>query len=490
MLYSKTNLFTSIKYMKKHISIIIFVTLFISIVSILAILAARGYNLTGTEITESGILNIESKPKGSNILINGENKGTTPDKIELVSGKYEIEIQKDSYTKWKKEVNVEPGIVSDLKVTLFPEELNLEQMTFTSIDKAFFSDKGDIIVYTIIKGDNAGIWQTKIEQSIFDIASSPSTKISDIDIIPNKCKSNYHIKLSKSNKKLILTCNLDDYVLYNLLNIQNLSEEPINLNEELGFNPDRVNFSFDSNNLIVKQQNTFFNYNTETQITSLIKLPENQNEFDYTYLENKLLLLEYNYNKDNRYLNSLNSNLQKEPILLPEELDISIISSINGSRDNTYTILSTNQSAYVIQTINSLSEPLTLSEKPVKILSWSPNGQSFIFTDTDENTLKSCTIKELPNDERKLNISTVLNNFNEENFVIKWNHNSEQLIINNTLKNQIYSLYKDGSNKKSLFEDTISEENNFIISENEIFLVVLIQDEETNSNLYSVKLSI
>ncbi len=474
--------------MKKHINIIIFVTLFISIVSIISILIARGYNLAGNEIRESGILNIESKPRDATITINGENKGKTPDKIELISGKYEIQIVKDGYTSWKNELKVEPGIVSDILVTLFPEELNLEQITFTNIDKAFFSDTGDKIVYTITEGDNQGVWLTKIEKSIFDIASSPSTKLSDIDIIPEKClaSSEYDFQFSQTNERTIISCNLGGYMQYKIINLQNPSEGIINLNEQLGFNPTSTLFSFDSNNLLVTHDNVFFSYNIVTNSINLIQLPETKEDFSYTFFKENLLILEYNFDKSSKYLRSIDSNLNRTSVSLPDEIDISNVTNISGSQNDSYIVINS-QKSYVVDLDNPASEVLLLSERPVNVISWSPNGKSFIYN--EDNNLKSSTIKELPNNEIKLDISDVIKEINEGTSV-KWNHNSEQLVINELKDKKIYSIYKDGTNEKLLFRGSLADIDTFIMSENETFLVILTQDEGKNSNLYSVKLAI
>jgi len=475
--------------MKKHINIIIFVTLFISTVSIIAILIARGYNLAGNEIKESGILNIESKPKGAKITINGESKGTTPDKIELISGKYEIKIAKDGYSQWQKEIHVEPGIVSDLTVSLFPEDLKLEQITFTNIDKAFFSDTGDIIIYTILEGNNKGIWETKIEKSIFDIASSPSTKLSDIEVIPEEClnSSNYDIQFSQTNTKIILSCNLDTHTLFKLINAQNPSEEPINLNSELGFNPSNINFAYNSDNLLITNGNLYLNYNIGSKAINFIKLEENKDDFIYAFIKDNLLVLEYNYDKSSRFLRTISANLNRTDINLSEEIDITRITGMTGSYDDSYIAINADKT-YILDIENFSSEILLLSENTLDIISWSPDGKSLLYIEGD--ILKSAFIKELPDDGIKLEISNIINNYNNEENSIKWNHNSEQLVVYNTEDQQIYSIYKDGTNKKILFNGSLTNNNTYVISENETFLVILTQDEGINSNLYSVKLAI
>lgn len=246
--------------MKKTVGIIISIILFISIISLVAILVAKGYSFTGTELRENGILNIASTPDNSEILINGESKGGTPKKIELPVGSYQISLTKSGYRSWQKEVIIKSSLAIDVNAILYPVELNLEQSTFTDIENAFFSKDGDIAIYTVENGDNSGVWVTKLEKTIFNISTDKPQKITTLDFVPSACliNKNYSIVISPNNKKALFICREETQSLFFVMSIDN--GQVINLNSQLGFNPAEVNFSFDDNNLFVSDDYTLSNF--------------------------------------------------------------------------------------------------------------------------------------------------------------------------------------------------------------------------------------
>lgn len=478
--------------MKRYIGIIIFVVLFISAVSIVAILIARGYNFTGNEIKESGIINITSMPEDAAILINGEEKGNTPKKIELIAGRYEINILKDGYKDWKKEIEVEPSIVTDISLTLFPIELHLEQITFTDIDKAFFSNDGSTVLYTVSKKPNKGIWLSKLEKSIFEISSSQTQKVSELDIIPQQCLDNkeYIIKTSSDNTKSIIECKLENYRLFFLLDLQDANAPLININKEIGFNPNVVNFSFDTNNLFVIDNEIIVNYNTQTNSLSLVSRKKEDHPPHISAFGKDFLLLEYSYDNQTLNLFQLTSNLNKTPINLPEELEIDSITKISSCENNENQLaLSTLQASYILSAKQANSDSLTpFSQSQVDIISWSHNGKSFLFR--ENNQLKTAVIKVYPDGSLKAEIYTLLENYNHSQTRTFWTNNSQQILINNLEQNKLYVIDKDGYNQRLLFEGELTFSDSFRLSENATFLVLLLKDDNGYSNLYSIKLKI
>ena len=68
------------------------------------------------------ILHVQSAPTGARLLINGEYKGTTPLKLPLPYGKYEVGLQYKNYYSWEAQVNLDkPGEIP-LRIRLVPEE--------------------------------------------------------------------------------------------------------------------------------------------------------------------------------------------------------------------------------------------------------------------------------------------------------------------------------------------------------------------------------
>jgi len=478
--------------MKRYIGITIFITLFISTVSIIAILTARGYNFAGTEIKESGILNITSNPNTSEIYINNEKKTTTPNKIELISGEYEIKVVKDGYSDWKKKILIEPTIVTDIAVTLFPEELKLEQLTFTNIDNAFFSENGSYVIYTIHTEPNKGIWLAKLEKSIFELSSSPAAKITNLDILPEYCieNSNMNIIFSSSNNKVIISCNSGSNISYTLLDIENTNNKPININEEINFNPQKIDFSFNDDNLFIYGDNFIGNFNTNSKELNLISLFNQENPVFLTPFKDTYLILEKSYDGESNLLYQLDSNLKKNLINISDKLVTNSIKKIYGSKYNTFVVITTDNNTSSIINLEQIpsNDIYLVTESLIDILSWSNDGKAFLYT--EDNILKSAIIKTEYNVQFKVETYTLIENYSIESFDISWTKNSGQIIIYDFINKTIYITDKDSSNHRILYSNEAILPLSYKLSENETFLVLILKDDKDYSNLYSLKLKI
>src|SRR3989338_5156052 len=105
-----------------HIRRIIF-TLFVCAAVVL--FYGSGYRWSGlkNKIEKTGQLSLDSKPKGGEVIINGElsktswspffhssdSKKTPVDIKNLLPGEYTVEIRKDGYYSWKKNVRIISG---------------------------------------------------------------------------------------------------------------------------------------------------------------------------------------------------------------------------------------------------------------------------------------------------------------------------------------------------------------------------------------------
>ena len=98
-------------------------TLFSAIViisgSILAIRFAQGYRFNFLNFSNSrqvmhgtGLLVANSFPSGAQVFLNGKLTSATDTTLYLDPGKYEVEISRDGYTPWKKNITIEPELVT------------------------------------------------------------------------------------------------------------------------------------------------------------------------------------------------------------------------------------------------------------------------------------------------------------------------------------------------------------------------------------------
>ena len=98
------------------------ITAGIFILILIAVIAyARGYrfNFQEGKVTSTGILSVNSSPNAAKVYINGELKGATDINLTLPYGTYTVEVKKDGYTDWRKEVNLKGEIVMSMDAHLF-----------------------------------------------------------------------------------------------------------------------------------------------------------------------------------------------------------------------------------------------------------------------------------------------------------------------------------------------------------------------------------
>ena len=178
--------------MKKIIGIVLFL-LVVGFLTVGIVFYARGYRPEGTTIKATGIVSIQSSPKGAQVYINGESKGTTDlDLPSLKPGIYTIKITKNGFSVWEKEVEVKKEAVNQIKAVLFPISPTLRALTFSGVVNPLISPNGKKIVFSVTEPEeNAGIW-------ILNLSTSPLPSFFTKDIEKLVSDSEEHVYSSSS----------------------------------------------------------------------------------------------------------------------------------------------------------------------------------------------------------------------------------------------------------------------------------------------------
>lgn len=150
------------------------ILVFFTIILIAIIAYARGYRVDvqkGT-VTSTGIIAISSTPQSAQVYVNGALKGVTDLHLTLPFGKYSIEVKKEGYTSWKRDVVLKGELVVTADATLFPLNASLTPLTTIGISKVISVDKTDKALLFVENGDleKDGIYvfdQTKRTFSLF-----------------------------------------------------------------------------------------------------------------------------------------------------------------------------------------------------------------------------------------------------------------------------------------------------------------------------------
>ncbi len=127
---------------------------------------ARGYrpSFIGNKapiVTGTGLLVANSDPKGAEVVVNGKLTTATDDTLNLTPGTYDIEIRKNGYADWKKQLQVKAELVTQTTAKLFPSVPNMTPITYTGANDPTPSADGQKIAYKVTNAANSannGIW--------------------------------------------------------------------------------------------------------------------------------------------------------------------------------------------------------------------------------------------------------------------------------------------------------------------------------------------
>lgn len=108
------------------------------LVLIAVIAYARGYrfNIKEGTVTSTGIISVNSSPQPATVYVNGALKGATDINMTLPYGQYTVEVKKEGYTDWKKNVSLKGETVMSLNAHLYSKNPSLTPLTNLGISKA------------------------------------------------------------------------------------------------------------------------------------------------------------------------------------------------------------------------------------------------------------------------------------------------------------------------------------------------------------------
>jgi len=203
---------------------------FVLFVIVLAIVIgyARGYrfDIEKKSLKSTGIISLTSNPKAAKIFINGELKGVTDTNLTLPPENYFVEIKKEGYTSWNKQINLKGELVINIDPVLFPVNPSLSPLTNLGVIKAFPTDDGDKIV--IIASGSAYLFDAGKKTLPF---FQPLNKIVDLSLFLNISDyTNVKVSFSPNQKEIILESEKNSYLLS--LEENNLSPLDVTMSKE------------------------------------------------------------------------------------------------------------------------------------------------------------------------------------------------------------------------------------------------------------------
>ncbi|MEK7177732.1 MAG: PEGA domain-containing protein [Patescibacteria group bacterium] len=182
---------------------LIFFVIFITVLAIV-IIYARGYrfDIEKKSLKSTGIISATSNPKAAKIYVNGELKGVTDTNLTLPPDNYWVEIKKEGYTSWSKNINLKGELVINIDPVLFPINPSLSPLTNLGIIKAVPTEDGDKIV--LFASGSAYLFDAGKKTLPF---FPPLNKIVDLSLLPNIIDDikNIQVAFSPDQKQAIFS---------------------------------------------------------------------------------------------------------------------------------------------------------------------------------------------------------------------------------------------------------------------------------------------
>jgi len=112
----------------------ILIGLAVVLATVLLLYMAYGFGLNKGQVVQNGLIFVSSTPSGSNVYVNGQQRGTTGERLFLQAGTYTMEIKRTGYRTWQRAVTVEGGMVEHFDYPfLFPSNLQTtDRKTYTT----------------------------------------------------------------------------------------------------------------------------------------------------------------------------------------------------------------------------------------------------------------------------------------------------------------------------------------------------------------------
>lgn len=210
--------------MSKKFVVTIVTLLIVALGAGTAIFLAKGYTFSTTEkrIVGTGIITITSEPDAASVFVDGHLTTATNATISSLPTKtYAVKVTKEGFIPWEKSVEVKEGLVTDLKVTLYPAIPTIYPLSFTGVASPILSPDASKLAYVVPGGKKPGVWvwtMTKNQPISFARSSEPHQIASNTTTDFSKAT----LKWSPDSKQVLATVGSNNY----LLNSDSLNTDP------------------------------------------------------------------------------------------------------------------------------------------------------------------------------------------------------------------------------------------------------------------------
>ncbi len=167
-------------------------------------LIARGYQFDTVtyKFLANGILVVKSDPDGASIFIDGNLRGATNTNLKLAPKSYDVEIRKNGYITWKKNLTIKKEEVTQITAQLFKTAPSFSPVTFDGAINPVVSADFSKIAYI----NNDGLW-------IMSVSSLPIGFANEPKLITDGVLKDVLYSFSPNNRELMLETKQGIYLL-------------------------------------------------------------------------------------------------------------------------------------------------------------------------------------------------------------------------------------------------------------------------------------
>ncbi len=270
MIYSNTTF-------RGYLLIVLFILFFTTSMALFMLLI-QGKRLTPSgEIVETGVLRVNSIPNNVDIFINGKSVSRSGNLVQNIPiGEITLQLTKEGYTTWEKEILIDSSKVKEIFAQLYPEDLNLEQVQTFDADQIVFSEDYNTAFYTVLNSeelDEIGIWKQEYDEGFLSLGSSSEpVKIHNLTAEERQqlLENPYSISISPNGGNILV--NVQNINVYSISS--STSETSESITNLLGFYPEYIDW-LTSSTLIIKHNNVVYEQSLNSVNNDLISFSPN-----------------------------------------------------------------------------------------------------------------------------------------------------------------------------------------------------------------------
>lgn len=204
--------------MSKRFIITIVTLIVIATAAGTAIFIAKGYSISTKEkrIIGTGILAVSSEPDAASVFLDGHLTTATNANINSLAPKsYSVKVIKEGFIPWERAVEIKEGLVTDLKITLFPAIPTIYPLTYTGVANPTLSPDGSKLAFIVPQSGGAkkvGIWVWTLSRNQ-PIAFARSAEPHQIATSAVTDFSKATLKWSADSKQVLATISESNFLL-------------------------------------------------------------------------------------------------------------------------------------------------------------------------------------------------------------------------------------------------------------------------------------